>query len=325
MDERLSEKLEVSRPDLFAQFPDSSPYHHPPTLMYNAADAGQYANPLGIRPEDIKQTPHDRIVHLLEQASQSVDSASALSPSEHLVNAKALIEKAKAIVDGYDSYVTEYSSPAPPIVERMWKDGHEHDWAKVYLEGKTKLRLIPDMSAGSYEGVVLQHLAKMSNARAVLEIGMFTGTTTVSLALVPSVDKVTALDIEIYLLEHNLPNFKEAGVASKIDVRIGNALETLDKLDEEGASFDMVFIDADKPSYIKYLDRILASPTLLAKRGFIAADNVVYKASPWVPDPVYKWREDLHAFNQHVRNRSDVEAVMLPIEDGITLIRRKGE
>lgn len=73
---------------------------------------------------------------------------------------------------------------------------------------------------------------------------MFTGTTTVSLALVPSVEKVTALDIEPYLLEHNLPNFKEAGVAHKIDVRIGNALESLDKLEEEGASFDMVsFLD----------------------------------------------------------------------------------
>ena len=68
---------------------------------------------------------------------------------------------------------------------------------------------------------------------------MFTGTTTVSLALVPSVDKVTALDIEPYLLEHNLPNFKEAGVADKIDVRIGNAIESLEKLEQEGASFDM--------------------------------------------------------------------------------------
>ena len=62
-----------------------------------------------------------------------------------------------------------------------------------------------------------------------------------------------------------------------------------------------VFIDADKAGYIKYLDRILASPTLLAKGGFIAADNVVYKGAPWVPDPVYKYREDLVGFNSAVR------------------------
>ena len=72
---------------------------------------------------------------------------------------------------------------------------------------------------------------------------MFTGTTTVSLALVPSIEKVTALDIEPYLLEHNLPSFKEAGVADKIDVRIGNALQTLDQLEQEGASFDMVSLN----------------------------------------------------------------------------------
>lgn len=71
-----------------------------------------------------------------------------------------------------------------------------------------------------------------------------------------------------------------------------------------------VFIDADKPGYIKYLDKILASPTLLAKRGFIAADNVVYKAAPWAPDPVYKWTNDLHKFNQAVRLVLSVSALI---------------
>jgi len=291
----------------------------------NAAD-GLYANLQGILPEDIKQTPHDRLIHILTQASQSIDLAStdSASPSE-LAKAKGFVEQAKAIIDGYDTYVAQFSSPAPPIVEKMWKAGYEHDWAKVFREGKTEFRLIPEMSAGSYEGVVLQQLVKLSNAKNILEIGMFTGTTTVSLALVPTVNKVVALELEPYLLEHNLPSFKEAGVADKIDVRIGKALESLEKLEAEGASFDMVFIDADKPSYIKYLGRILDSPTLLAKGGFIAADNVVYKAGPWAPDPVYKYAKDLHEFNTAVRNRADLEVVMLPIEDGISLIRRKGE
>ncbi|KAH8085414.1 O-methyltransferase-domain-containing protein [Cristinia sonorae] len=294
-------------------------------MGYNAADAGGYANPQGIRPEDIKQTPHDRLIHLLAQASASIDAASSSSSHDELTKAKRLVEQAKAIIDGYDSYVTEHSTPAAPIVEKMWREGYEHDWGKVFLEGKTGYRLIPEMSAGPYEGVVLQQLAKLANVKTVLEIGMFTGTTTVSLALVPSVEKVVALELEPYLLEHNASHFAEAGVADKIEVRIGKAIETLDELEEEGASFDMVFIDADKPSYIKYLDRILSSPTLLAKRGFIAADNVVYKAAPWSPDPVYKWTNELHSFNQAVRNRPDVEVVMLPIEDGISLIRRKGE
>ncbi|THH32487.1 hypothetical protein EUX98_g1680 [Antrodiella citrinella] len=292
-------------------------------MKYNPADVGLYANPQGIVPEEIKQTPNDRLVHLLTQASLSIDLASDSNPE--LAKAKRLVEQAKAIIDGSDAYVTKYSSPAPPIVDVMWKKGFEHDWGKVFREGKTQNRLIPEMSAGSYEGVVLQHLAKLSNAKNILEIGMFTGTTTVSLALVPSVHKVVALEFEPYLLDHNLPNFQKAGVADKIDVRIGKALDSLDILEAEGASFDMVFIDADKPSYIKYLERILDSPTLLAKRGFFAADNVVCKAAPWCPDSVYMSAKALHEFNVAVRNRSDVEVVMLPIEDGISIIRRKGE
>ena len=76
---------------------------------------------------------------------------------------------------------------------------------------------------------------------------MFTGTTAVSLALAPSVEKVTSLEIEPYLLEHNLPNFKEAGVEHKIDVLIGDAMGSLEKLDQEEASFDMASSLSDMP------------------------------------------------------------------------------
>ena len=131
--------------------------------MYNAADAGTYANAQGIRPEDIKQTPHDRLLHLLEQATQAINAASGASTDPELVKAKGFVEQARTIIDGYDTYVTECSSPPPPVVEKMWKEGYEHDWGKTFVEGKTKIRLIPEMSAGPYEGVVLQQLAKLSN------------------------------------------------------------------------------------------------------------------------------------------------------------------
>lgn len=77
-------------------------------------------------------------------------------------------------------------------------------------------------------------------ASTVLEIGMFTGTTTVSLALLPSVKKVVSLELEGYLKVNNTPYFEKAGVAHKIDVRIGDALSSLDTLVHEGAAFDMV-------------------------------------------------------------------------------------
>lgn len=80
----------------------------------------------------------------------------------------------------------------------------------------------------------------MGQVKTVLEIGMFTGTTTLSLALVPTVEKVVSLELEGYLEETNRPFFDQSGVSEKIEIRIGDALESLDKLIEEGMVFDMV-------------------------------------------------------------------------------------
>jgi len=282
-------------------------------------------------PEEFKQTPHERAAEILAFAQQSLELALSEAASPELAKVKRLVGQAQELIDGYDPYVAKFSNPAPAIVEKIWNAGFEQNWAQLFQERKTSYRMLPEMSAGGYEGVLLSHLARLSQSKDILEIGMFTGTTTVSLALVPSVEKVVALEIEPYLVEFSRPYFQEAGVADKIDVRLGKALDSLEILEAEGASFDMVFIDADKPSYLNYLDRILASPTLLTKGGFIAADNVVWKGGPWAPyEPwvqgiVHKFTKEVHEFNIAVHNRTDIDVVMLPVEDGISLIRRKGE
>lgn len=146
---------------------------------------------------------------------------------------------------------------------------------------------------------------------------MFTGTTTVSLASVPGVERVVTLEIEAYLEKHNRPYFEEAGVADKIDIRIGDGLTTLEALGKDGASFDMVrvlpvvlfgphrfltqiFVDADKPNYKNYFHRIL-DLDILAEGGFIVVDNSLYKAAPWVPTEMHPMGRDIHEFNQIVR------------------------
>lgn len=91
-----------------------------------------------------------------------------------------------------------------------------------------------------------------SQAKVVLELGMFTGTTTVSLAMVPSVEKVVTLELEGYLERRNRPYFEQSGVSDKIDIRIGNALTSLDRLIKENALFDM----ASPSCYIYWLRTI---------------------------------------------------------------------
>ncbi|PSR75705.1 hypothetical protein PHLCEN_2v8996 [Hermanssonia centrifuga] len=265
-------------------------------------------------------TPHDRLALLIDQLCLEIDS----QPASTTDRVRTLATQAKELIDGYDSYMSGMSSPHPPVLDTMLEEGNKRDWKRIHKEGKTQFCLVPAMCAGTYEAVVLQHLAKLSKARTILEIGMFIGTTTVSLAMLPGVEQVVSLELEGYLEEINRPYFKLAGVSDKIDVRIGDAIASLDKLIEEGASFDMVFIDADKPNYINYFKKVVESK-LLAKGGFIAADNVAYKGSPWAPDQSYRMGPHIDDFNRAVREYPGVEVVMLSIEDGISLIRRKGE
>ena len=111
--------------------------------------------------------------------------------------------------------------------------------------------------------IAIDHFVFFVKAGTVLEIGMFTGTTTVSLALLPSVKKVVSLELEGYLKVNNTPYFEKAGVAHKIDVRIGDALTSLDTLIKEGATFDMVrFSQLPSPWSLQHGH----APTLILRR-----------------------------------------------------------
>ncbi|KZT25175.1 hypothetical protein NEOLEDRAFT_1093041 [Neolentinus lepideus HHB14362 ss-1] len=265
-------------------------------------------------------TPLGRLACVINDLrTNTILSESPLSPET-----RQLIEEATRIVNGLDPYMTLMTSPHPPIVDKMIKAGNETDWKQLHEQGKTKHELIPEMTAGSYEAVVLQQLAKTAKAKTILEIGMFTGTSTVSFALLPSVIAVVTLELEGFLVDFNSPYFEEAGVAEKIDIRVGDARESLDQLANEGMVFDMVFIDADKAGYSTYFRKVLDN-NLLAHGGTIVVDNTAYKGTPWAPDPSYDLGFAIHAFNEDVRSDPRVEVVMLPIRDGISLIRRKGE
>lgn len=189
-------------------------------------------------------TPLGRLAYVINDLQANISSSdSSLSPA-----ARSLIDEATRIVNGLDPYLTCMTSPHPPILDKMIKAGNETDWKQLHKQGKTIYELIPEMTAGSYEAVVLQQLAKTAKASAVvsqrcythtdllrkakniLEIGMFTGTTTVALALLPSVTKVVTLELEGFLADFSIPYFAEAGVAEKIEVKIGDARESLDKL-----------------------------------------------------------------------------------------------
>lgn len=189
---------------------------------------------------------------------------------------------------------------------------------------------------------------RFPQAKRILEIGVFTSTTTVALALLPQVERIVALDIEPYLVEFAKPFYKQAQVENKIDFRIGSAIKTLEDLEAAGETFDMVFIDADKDNYFNYYERIISSKSLLSPDGIIVAvirrhvicrlrlhlhaltqtvhssqDNTIYKSSVYVPHDAFKeGQKSLGDFNRQVRQDPRVNVVLIPVRDGISLIRR---
>lgn len=182
------------------------------------------------------------------------------------------------------------------------------------------------------QGQFMALLVKMIGAKKTLEIGTYTGYSTLSVALaMPNSSITITCDINSEWTNIGSNYWKEAGVENKIDLRIGPALDTLDELINDGQSntFDFSFIDADKINYDGYYERSLK---LLCPGGLIAIDNVFLFGS--VVDPELL-NEDLKTrisdsdilamrlLNEKIKHDERVDLSMLPIADGLTLVRKK--
>ncbi|WP_275560126.1 class I SAM-dependent methyltransferase [Streptomyces sp. 5-6(2022)] len=173
------------------------------------------------------------------------------------------------------------------------------------------------------EGQLLTLLAGLTPARRILEIGTFTGYSTLCLAraLAPGGRLITC-DITDRWPRIGADYWAKAGVEARIDLRVGAAADTLKAiLTEEGpGTFDFVFIDADKQGYPDYYEMAL---TLLDDRGLIVVDNTLFFGKVVDPDAQDPDTTGIRAFNELVRDDPRVEMSLVPMADGITLIRKK--
>jgi caffeoyl-CoA O-methyltransferase len=186
------------------------------------------------------------------------------------------------------------------------------------LAAETRERMsAPQMMVGPLEGRFLELLVRLTRARRVLELGTFTGWSSIAMAtgLEPGGTIVTC-DVDPEAQEIARRYAEEAGVADRIDYRLGPGLETLATLE---GPVDLVFIDADKEGYLDYYEAALP---LLADDGLIVADNVLWSGRVTEDDPDDRTRT-IMAFNDHIRNDSRVVAVMLTVRDGMTLLRKR--
>jgi caffeoyl-CoA O-methyltransferase len=174
----------------------------------------------------------------------------------------------------------------------------------------------PQMMVGRIEGAFLATLVRVRSAKRVLEIGTFTGYSSIAMAsALPDDGRIITCDVDPEATEIARRYMDESGHGHKIEIRLGKAIETIQTLD---GPFDIVFIDADKPSYESYYEAALP---LLAENGLIIADNVLWSGRVLEEGGDESTRA-IKAFNEHVKSDSRVVSVMLTVRDGMTLIQR---
>jgi predicted O-methyltransferase YrrM len=190
--------------------------------------------------------------------------------------------------------------------------------AALNRETHVKVEL-PQMLSGHLQGRVLQMLSHMLKPNNILEIGTYTGYSAICLAQGMQEGGVLhTIDINEELEDMCFRYFCEAGLEGKIIQHIGKAADIISTLDE---SFDLVFIDADKQNYGLYYDMVFDK---IPVGGFILADNVLYDGEVVLPaEEQTKNARAIHAFNEKVRADKRVEHVLLPVRDGIMIVRKK--
>jgi caffeoyl-CoA O-methyltransferase len=262
-------------------------------------------------------TPVGILAAKLESLAEQVEKINSIDPVF-----KAELRQAYELANGLDSYVNFCTTPESPALATLVRRTQSEDWSKRFSDGETVRQLEQEMLSGHVEGQALKFLVRLTKAHRVLEIGMFTGYSALAMAeALPSDGEVVACEVDAYVAEFAQKCFKESTAGHKISVRVAPALETMKQLATMGEVFDLVFIDADKAGYVDYLDLLLTTG-LLAPHGLICADNTLMQGQPYLSGTATPNGVAIAKFNQSLVDDPRVEQVLLPLRDGITLIRR---
>ena len=205
-----------------------------------------------------------------------------------------------------EDYILAHTEPEPEYLYRLWRATNIHT-----IHGR--------MASGHLQGRLLKMLVKMIRPKNILEIGTFSGYSAISMAEGLDDDgRLYTYEINDEMEDFTRPWIEGSEVADKIEFIIGDALTEAPKL---GIAFDMVFMDGDKRTYRDCYEMVM---TILKPGGFILADNTLWDGH--VVDPAYDkdhQTQGIETFNDYIAQDSRVEQVILPLRDGLTLIRRK--
>lgn len=204
-----------------------------------------------------------------------------------------------------EQYLLEHTTPEDPVLEDLYRQTH--------------IRFVnPNMVSGHLQGKFLEFISLMIKPENILEIGTFTGYSAICLSkgLRPG-GKLITIELDDELVTFSRSYFRRTGVDSKITQLTGNALDIIPELD---LMFDLVFIDADKREYSEYFHLVIDK---VRPGGFILADNVLWGGKVLEKETSDPQAKGIIDFNEMIRKEMNIENLMLPVRDGLMLIRKK--
>jgi len=204
-----------------------------------------------------------------------------------------------------DNYVVSHSEEEPLLLQRLTRETYQ----KI---------LQPIMLSGPYQGRVLSMISKLKNPKNILELGTFTGYASLCLAEGLQKDgELHTIDVNEELFDFQRKYFDKSEYGHQIFQHLGNAVEVIPTLDK---TFDLIFIDADKPNYVNYFHLIIEK---LNPGGIIISDNVLWHGKVVEPlDPKDKSTKAVLDYNTLLKEDPRIETVVLPIRDGLTVSRK---
>ena len=205
------------------------------------------------------------------------------------------------------------------IEDHAWTPSEALDWVMKQTHIRTNHAR---MLSGKAQGQLLRMFAQMVSAKTVLELGTFTGFSAICLAsALPEDGHLDTLELNDELEDLILEGFDRAGLSDRITLHIGDCKETLAGFREEGRLYDIVYIDANKREYCEYYELVF---DMVRPGGLILADNVIWDGKV-CQDPLPQDRQTLGiaTFNDMVAADERVESVIIPLRDGLNIIRKK--
>jgi predicted O-methyltransferase YrrM len=213
-----------------------------------------------------------------------------------------------ALTDALRRYLLDVGVREHPLLARLR--------AETAPLPEARMQIAPEQ--GAFMGMLVQ----LVGARSIVEVGTFTGYSALAMALAHPAARLVCCDISVPFTDMGRRYWKEAGVADRIDLRIGPALETLDALLASGraGTFDLAFVDADKENYLAYHERCLA---LLRPGGATLFDNVLWDGSVIDPTDDRSSTRAIRELNRALRDDDRIDLVLVPIGDGLTIARKR--